>query len=247
MKKLVYIFLLATQIFWAQSGFEKGNAAYRKGNYPEAITSYESVLKTRKHSAELYYNLGNAYYKMNKVAPAIYNYEKALLLDPGDREIKNNLNFARKMAIDDIKETPRVGFNKMIQDVTSAFDYDSWAWISVGFAIIFLLLFVGYYFSNTTLSKRLFFFGMFVSVIMIAIGIVSAVFEKSYYREEKPAIVFAEVLPVKSEPKSDSPDAFVLHEGTKVYVLESLDEWRKIQLPDETEGWIEANGIKEVK
>ncbi len=247
MKKLVYIFLLSTQIFWAQNGFEKGNADYRKGNYADAVISYESVLKTKKHSAELYYNLGNAYYKMNKVAPAIYNYEKALLLNPGDKEIKNNLNFARKMAIDDIKETPRVGFNKMIQDVTSTFGYDSWAWISVSFTIAFLLLFVGYYFSHTTLLKRLFFFGMFLSVLMAVIGIISAVFEKSFYHEEKPAIVFSEVLPVKSEPKSDSPDAFLLHEGTKVYVLESLEEWRKIQLPDETEGWIEANGIKELK
>lgn len=247
MKKLVYIFLLATQVLWAQNGFDKGNAAYRKGDYHEAISQYESVLKTKKHSAELYFNLANSYYKTNKVAPAIYNYEKASLLDPGDREIENNLNFAKKMTIDDIKETPRVGFNKMIQDVTSSFGVDSWAWISVGFSFVFLLLFVGYYFSGTTLAKRLFFVSMFLSLLVIVVGVLSAVFEKSVYQEDRPAIVFAEVMPVKTEPKNDAPDAFVLHEGTKVYILETLDNWRRVQLPDETEGWVEENAIKEVK
>jgi len=247
MKKLLYLFLLATQVFWAQNDFEKGNALYRKGDYSQAVASYESILKTKKHSAELYYNLANSYYKLHKVAPAIYNYEKALLLNPNDKEIKNNLNFARKMAIDDIKETPRVGFNKMIQDVTSTFNYDSWAWLAIGFSFGFLLLFIGYYFSSTTLLKRIFFIGMFIALLVIIIGVLSAVFEKNVYQEDRPAIVFAEVLPVKTEPKSDSADAFILHEGTKVYVLETLEDWRKIQLPDETEGWVEMNGIKELK
>jgi len=247
MKKLLYLFLLATQVFWAQNDFEKGNALYRKGDYSQAVASYESILKTKKHSAELYYNLANSYYKLHKVAPAIYNYEKALLLNPNDKEIKNNLNFARKMAIDDIKETPRVGFNKMIQDVTSTFNYDSWAWLAIGFSFGFLLLFIGYYFSSTTLLKRIFFIGMFIALLVIIVGVLSAVFEKNVYQEDRPAIVFAEVLPVKTEPKSDSADAFILHEGTKVYVLETLEDWRKIQLPDETEGWVEMNGIKELK
>ena len=61
MKKLLYIFLFFTQVFWAQNAFEKGNDLYRKGNYSEAVSEYESVLKTKKHSAELYFNIGNCY------------------------------------------------------------------------------------------------------------------------------------------------------------------------------------------
>jgi tetratricopeptide (TPR) repeat protein len=247
MKNFLYIFLFFTQVFWAQNGFEKGNELYRKGNYSEAAASYESVLKTKKQSAELYFNLGNSYYKLNKVAPAVYNYEKALLLNPNDTEIKNNLKFARKMAIDDIQEIPKVGFRKMILDLTSTFQYDTWAWICVGFSLIFLLFFIGYYFSQTTLAKRLFFIGMFLALLIILMGAISAIFEKDAYLNDRPAIVFEEILPVKTEPKTDSQDAFLLHEGTKVNVLETLDNWKKIQLPDETEGWIQANAIKELK
>jgi len=247
MKKLCYILLLTTQFFWAQGDFQKGNELYRKGNYSEASTAYESVLKTKKHSAELYYNLGNSYYKLNKVAPAIYNFEKAQLLNPTDVDIKNNLKFAQKLQIDDFKEVPKVGFNKMIQDVTSTYSYNAWGWIAVGFSFIFLVFFLGYYFSQTTLLKRLFFVGMFVVLLGILISVLSAIFEKDAYTNDRPAIVFDEVLALKTEPKTDSQDALLLHEGTKVYVLETLDNWKKILLPDETQGWVEANAIKELK
>ena len=247
MKNLLYIFLFIFQISLAQTAFEKGNDLYQKENYQAAITSYESILKSGKHSADLYFNLGNCYYKLHKVAPAIYNYEKALLLNPNDAEIKTNIEFARKMAIDDIKVIPKVGFHKLIQDFTSNYHYDTWAWIAVSLAFVFLLFFIGYYFSQTTLLKRIFFLGMFALLIGIALSVSAGIYEKTQYENEKPAIVFAEIAMVKSEPKTTSPDAFVLHEGTKVYILESIANWKKIELTDETTGWIEESAIKEIK
>jgi tetratricopeptide (TPR) repeat protein len=247
MKNLLYIIVLTTQVFFAQNGFENGNALYQKGKYQEAITAYESVFRTKKQSAELYFNIGNCYYKLNKVAPAIYNYEKALLLNPTDAEIQNNLKFAQKLQIDDIKTVEKVGFNKLIQDFTNTFHYNTWGGIAVGLSIVFLLFFVGYYFSQITVSKRLFFLGMFFGMLLLIVSIAAAIFEKNQYNNDQPAIVFSEIVSVKSEPKNGATDAFVLHEGTKVYVIESLDNWDKIQLTDGTEGWIESSAIKRLK
>ena len=247
MKKIIFIFLLTTQFFFAQSGFDKGNYLYQKGRYEEAIKEYESVLVSQQHSAELYFNLGNCYYKLNKVAPAIYNYEKALVLNPNDAEIQNNLKFAQKMQIDEIKDIPTVGFSKMIHDFTSIFHYNTWAWISIGISTLFLVFFIGYYFSQITLSKRIFFFGMFVLVFLLLISVSAAISEKNHFENERPAIVFVEMTLVKSEPQKASNTVITLHEGTKVFVLEALDSWKKIQLTDGTEGWIEKTAIKEVK
>ena len=247
MKNLLYIIVLTTQVFFAQSGFENGNALYQNGKYQEAITAYESVFRTKKQSAELYFNIGNCYYKLNKVAPAIYNYEKALLLNPNDVEIQNNLKFAQKLQIDDIKTVEKVGFNKLIQDFTNTFHYNTWGGIAVGLSILFLLFFVGYYFSQITVSKRLFFFGMFFVMLLLLVSVSSAIFEKNQYNNDQPAIVFSEIVSVKSEPKNGATDAFVIHEGTKVYVIESLDNWDKIQLTDGNEGWIESSAIKRLK
>lgn len=247
MKNIIYLILFLGQIVLAQSNFEKANKSYQKGNYQEAIEQYQSILKAKKHSAELYFNLGNCYYKLNKVAPAIYNFEKALLLNPNDDEIQNNLKFAQKLQIDDIKEVPKVGFNKWVQDFVATNDYNTWAWIAVGLSTLFLLLFVGYYFSETSLLKRIFFIGMFLAFVAILLSVCSAIFEKQNYQNDKPAIVFEEIIPVKTEPKNDATDAFLLHEGTKVFIKDTLDNWRKIEILDGKSGWINANTIKELK
>jgi Tetratricopeptide repeat len=247
MKNLILILLFISQAIWAQTAFNKGNTLYQKGNYQEAITAYESILKSNKQSAELYFNLGNCYYKLNKVAPAIYNFEKALLINPTDSEIQNNLAFAQKMTIDEITEVPKVGFSRIIQDFTSSFHYDTWAWIVVVLAIGFLGCFLGYYFSNTTTLKRIFFTLMTFILLFVIISLIAAFLQKSHTVNEKPAIVFTEKATVKSEPKSTSQEAFILHAGTKVYVLESLNNYKKIQLLDLKEGWIEKSAIKELK
>lgn len=247
MKNIFYILLLTTQVFFAQNGFEMGNDLYKAGKYEQAIDAYGSVLKTNQHSSELYFNLGNCYYKLNKVAPAIYSYEKALVLSPNDRVVENNLRFAQKRTIDEVKVVPKVGFAKLLRDFTAIYHYNTWAWIAVGLAISFLLAFLGYYFSETTVVKRVSFFVMFALVVFIFIVVAAAIFEKSHYDNEKPAIVFAEIAEVRSEPQKGSPVIFVLHEGTKVYVEEKVDSWKKVQLTDGTEGWIENSAIKEVK
>jgi tetratricopeptide (TPR) repeat protein len=247
MKNIFYILLLTTQVFFAQSGFEKGNDLYQKGKYDLAVKAYESVLKENKESAELYFNLGNCYYKLQQTAPAIYNYEKALVLDPSNKNVLNNIKFAQKHTIDEIKVVPKVGFGKLIRDFTGIYSFDNWAWIAIGFSTLFLLFFLGYYLSQTVVVKRIFFLGMFVIILLILISISAAFFEKSHFDNEKPAIVFAPSAEVRSEPQNASASIFTLHEGTKVYVGETLENWKKIQLTDGTEGWIDSMAIKEVK
>ena len=91
--------------------FKKANTLYNNGKYLEAIDNYMSILETNTHSAELYFNLGNAHYKLNNIATSIYYYEKALQLKPNDKDIINNIAFARNMTIDAIDTVPEVGFS----------------------------------------------------------------------------------------------------------------------------------------
>ena len=242
---LIFLFYFSCNSFC--NDLKDAEKAYDSKNFKISIHHYQKLINEGYKSYQLYFNLGNCYYKLHKVAPAIYNYEKALLLSPNDTEIKTNLEFARKMAVDDIKVIPRVGFSKLIQDFTAKYYYDTWAWIAVAFAFLFLLFFVGYYFSHSTVFKRVFFFGMFFWLLGIGLSTASGFYEKGRMDNERPAIVFAETASVKSEPKISATDAFVLHEGTKVYILESIANWKKVELTDETTGWIEESAIKKIK
>jgi tetratricopeptide (TPR) repeat protein len=246
MKKLLF-FILLSQFIFAQSGFENGNVLYKQGNYEEAISAYKTVFRSKKESSELYFNLGNCYYKLNKVAPTIYNFEKAILLNPENEQAKNNLELAQKMRFDDIKEIPKIGFAKIFQTITSKFHYDTWAWISIGLGVLVLLLFIGFYFIEKSILKRILFSLMLVVFFVMLLSILAAYFEKNQIQKENPAIIFAEETTLKIQPKSESKSLKTLHEGTKVFIETSKNNFKKVQLTDGTNGWIESETLKTLK
>ena len=231
----------------AQNHFEKGNELYQNEQYAAAVKSYEAELARGVHSAGLYFNLANAYYKMDEVAPAVFYYEKALLLAPNDRDIRVNLGYAHNMMIDEVKELPRAGFGKLLHDITGMFHHDTWGWIAVGLSIAVLGFFAGYYFLPVALHKRILFFAMLTMLMLTLLAAVSGLYEKERLASERPAIIFEEITTIKGEPRPAAPDVITLHEGTKVYVLEQLGEWKKVLLPDGNDGWIRASAIREIK
>jgi len=239
-------FLLPVFVF-GQPLFDKANQLYTQENYAEAAKVYEEILSADQHSVELYFNLGNSYYKLNKIAPAIYNYEKALLIEPNNKDVKNNLKFAQNMTIDEIVETPKVGLSEWIQDFTSVYHYNVWAKIAIGFSFLVLLAFIGYYFIHRITLKRAF-FGLAILFIMgSALSIMIAIFEKNQNENYNPAIVFSESVAITGEPKTGSKTVMLVHEGTKVLLIETLDEYYKVELLNGTEGWLLKSSVKALK
>ena len=224
--------------------FEEANALYNDNKYAEAIDKYESILDTEAHSAELYFNLGNANYKLNNIAPSIYYYEKALQLNPNDKVIKNNMAYAQNMTIDAIDSVPEVGFSRIINNVVNTFQTDTWAKFAIGGVLIFVLLFLMYHFSYSTSRKRIAFVVSLVSLLVACISVALAFQKENLDKKNNPAIVFAQESRVKVDPNQTSEEVFRLHEGTKVQVLETYEDWNKIQLSDDSMGWIPSKDIK---
>lgn len=248
LKYIFYIITLGFSLNLVAQGnnalFEQGNTLYNDGKYAEAIEKYEAILDTKNHSAELYYNLANAHYKLNNVAPSIYYFEKALQLSPEDTEIKNNIAFARNMTIDAIDTVPEVGFSRFIKNAINWLSFDNWSKLAVASVFGFVILFLAYYFAYTSNRKRMAFIGSIIMLIM-ALGSVTMAFQKySLENLDNPAIVFSQESIVKTEPNLRSEEAFRLHEGTKVQVLEEVKSWSKIKIADGTTGWIANTDIK---
>lgn len=255
MKNLVYIFTLLFQISFGQTAdesaqkvFEIANEMYKKGDYENAIQKYEFIEKgLKQESSDLYFNLGNAYYKLNKVAPSIYYYEKALLLEPNNKAMKTNLAFAQKRTIDNIKVIEELGFTKFIKKATSIFSINTWTWLSITFSILTLFSFVLFLYKEDPNFKRISFVAIFIALFLVMVSFLSANFLTNYKTKDRPAIVFEDTVDVKAEPSEDADKAFTLHEGTKVYVKETLDNYKRIQLTDKTEGWVLSNAIMEIR
>lgn len=224
--------------------FEKGNALYNDGKFAEAIDTYQVILDSGQHSAELYFNIANAHYKLNNVAPSIYYYEKALQLSPNDAEIKNNLVFAQQMTIDAIDVVPEVGFSRIHKNIVNSFSFDTWSKLAIAGMVLFVVCFIMYYFAENTAKKRLFFMSFFVCLFLGLITLFLAFQKYDLDKNDKPAIVFSQETSVKSDPNATSAEAFTLHEGTKVQILETFDDWSKIELSDDKTGWMKTADLK---
>ncbi|WP_348772836.1 SH3 domain-containing protein [Aquimarina sp. MMG016] len=249
MKKILQIFiLLIASIGFAQQDvtFDKANKLYNQDKYQEAIDAYKSILDAGQESASLYYNLGNANYKLSNIGPSIYYYEKALELSPGDEDVKNNLAFAQNATIDAIDVIPEGFISRTINGFTNMLSFDGWAWISVICMLLFVILFILYYTAQISSRKRLFFIS---SWLILAVGLMGIVFGFRQYdliQNNQYAIIFAQETIIKSEPNLRSEEVFELHEGTKVQVTETVNDWKKIKLADGKIGWIPAADLKEL-
>ena len=240
----IFSWVLSAQ---GESLFEAATEDYNAGNYEAAAKKYLDILDGGSHSVAVYYNLGNCYYKLNKIAPSIYYYEKALMLSPNDEEVKSNLAFARNMTLDDIEALPETGIGRFMNQITSLMGFDQWSRTAVILMFFFVGFYIAYYYLRYASHKRLAFTASMVFLLLTAISVFMAYLQYSKYLSEQPAIVFAEEAIVKSEPNDRSTQSFVLHEGTKVQVIEALNEWDKIQLADGSTGWIQKKDVKLLK
>lgn len=227
--------------------FTQATDAYNDGDYEKAIEFYNSILENGQHSAALYFNLGNSHYKLNEIASSIYFYEKALLLRPKDPEILNNLGYAQNMTLDAIETMPETGLSKIYKMVTNKLSFDQWAYVGIGFIFLFVILYILFYYFQYSSRKRWAFIGSIASLFIAIITIVFAFVQYNDFNQDQPAIVFADEIGIKAEPNAQSNEVFVLHAGTKVNVLDGLNAWKKIRIPDGKTGWISSSDIKLLK
>lgn len=226
--------------------FSAANKFYQQENYEKALEQYQQIERQQLESAELYFNMANIYYRTNQVAPSVYYYEKALQLSPNDQDIKFNLEFANAMVIDNIEPLPKSLGQKFIDVIVLRFTYETWAKICVTLAFVFAILFLLYHFSYSTVKKRIYFVTSILTVILVTTFLFFTYRNKHYVDNNIQAIIFSSQADVKSAPTGSSDVYFELHEGTKVLVLETLDNWKKIRIADGKIGWINAADLKEL-
>jgi len=250
MKHLLSIFVMLIAFLGNaqnEAVFNRATDAYNNGDYQKAIDYYSDILDNGEHSAELYFNLGNAFYKLNEIAPSIYNYEKALLLAPNDEEIQNNLSYAQNMTLDAIEIMPETSLSKIYKAITGIMTFDQWSYTAVIFMFLFVLLYIAFYYFKYATSKRIAFIGSIVSLFISVMVVVFAFVQYNDFIADQPAIVYESEVQIKAEPNKRSEAIFVLHEGTKVNVLDELNEWKKIKIVDGKTGWVTAKSIKLLK
>ena len=252
MKKIIIainiIWMFSPSILSAQinleSIFSEANELYNRANYIEAINNYKEIIKNDFHSAELYYNLGNAYYRLDSIASSVYYYEKALQLNPNDREIIDNLALVNKTLVDEIDPITTPLIESILKSLSNIFYFETWGYISIFFSFLIVALFLSYYFANSSRVKRLTFVLLCISSIFMLVSLINGNKGYNNYINNEYAVIYSYETDLKTEPNYRSETLFMLHEGTKIQVLENYNNWIKIRLVNGQVGYIQLIDVK---
>jgi tetratricopeptide (TPR) repeat protein len=236
----------ATSIQDPNIDFNKANELYTETKYNEAIEIYEQLIKDDMLSTDIYFNLGNAYYKTNNIPSAILNYEKALKLQPDNEDAIFNLKLANVKTIDKIEAGPDLFIASTWNTLVTSKTADNWAFYTIALLFLALILFVSYLISHQLLIKKSGFYGGLFFMLLGLFCWLMAAQNTTYHERSAEAIIFTETVTIKSEPNTTSEKLFTLHEGTKVKVIESTNDWTKIKLPNGNEGWLKVSDIRSI-
>lgn len=230
----------------ASTLFSKGNTLYAKGQYKEALVAYQQLVSQGYQSAAVYFNMGNASYKNDDIASAVLYYEKAHKLAPGDDDINYNLKYVNFKTVDKIDEVPEFFVTRWWHNFIQAFSTGALAAWSIIFVLLGSVFLILYFFAGTAGLKRASFYSAILLFFIGVIAVFMANRQLSYYEDHPGAIVFSPSVNVKSSPTDQANTLFVIHDGTKVNVLDNSNGWTKIGLANGNVGWIKQGDIKEI-
>ena len=232
---------------YVDSLWDAANLAYVEGRWADAISDYQMISSMGLESASLYCNTGDAFFKDGNVPMAILYYERALKLDPSYDDARYNLDLLNSTIQDRIDPVPEFVLKAWAREICYIMDSNAW---TVCFFVLFALtlaMVLLFLLAPTVGGRRTGFFTGIVLLLLAVFSLCFSVWQKNDYMKAEGAIVMRPVTSVKSSPSAEaSKDLFILHEGTKVKIIDQVGSWNNIELADGRQGWIPSGDIETI-
>ena len=232
---------------YVDSLWDAANLAYVEGRWADAISDYQMISSMGLESASLYCNTGDAFFKDGNVPMAILYYERALKLDPSYDDARYNLDLLNSTIQDRIDPVPEFVLKAWARKICYIMDSNAW---TVCFFVLFaptLAMALLFLLAPTVGGRRTGFFTGIVLLLLAVFSLCFSVWQKNDYMKAEGAIVMRPVTSVKSSPSAEaSKDLFILHEGTKVKIIDQVGSWNNIELADGRQGWIPSGDIETI-
>ena len=224
--------------------FEQGNQLYQAEDYVAAVEAYEAILAGGFESHDLHYNLGNAYFKVGDLGRSILSWERALKLEPGDEDAVANLALAAQLTVDEVEPLPRFWLLSVATWWVDLLPRSALillvgaGWLSLAGGLTARIL---------TLSDARRRLGAWMVItgagLVVVLGTNLLVRELGIGHPER-GVILVESVPVRSAPAGDDNlTLFEVHEGTRVRIDQSTDQWAEIVLDDGKVGWVRVDAL----
>ena len=217
------------------AGFDAANKLYEEAKYPEAAAAYQKLIQTGQVSEAVYYNLGNALFKAGQIGRAISSYHQAAGLEPRDPDLRANLQFAREQTQGPTLSPGRWqrALNLLtLNEWTVAAALSVWLWVT-------LFSFVQW---RPALRKAM--RNALVGLAVVVAGLCASL-AAAFYQDRlvRTAIVVAHNAVVRHGPLPEASEAFLVHDGAELDVLDEKDDWLQVSVDQRRIGWLRKDDV----
>ncbi len=245
-EQIYTLFRQGENFFRQADALAAGNPREAKTLYLQALLRFEKIVNAGGiRNGRLFYDMGNAYFRRGELGKAILYYKRAEKLIPTDSHLRQNLEYARSLRRDKIKEKTKSRF-------PGTFFFRSYVLNLKTKFILFIIFFDTFWIlalmtlrlkRNLPLKVGIYGTGILAAALLLSFSLSSFLGEK--YKEG--VIISAQVLARKGDGESYRPSfREPLHQGTEFILLEKRVGWWHIQLPDGREGWIPGRDAESV-
>lgn len=222
----------------------EANQLYEAGECVEAAARYEALVDAGAHNGHLYYNMGNAYFKMGDLGRAVLNFRRAQSLLPRDDDVAANLRLARAQTVDPFATLNEGPPARLVDDITSYATADEIAIV----ALILWVLTCGLFVSAILWQQRrraLLYASLGIAALLV-IGILLEGLKLLEDKRASPAVVVASETAFRSGPGDDYLVEFTLQAGMEARIIERRNDWVRIALPGDLQGWLASDTLIEL-
>lgn len=220
----------------ATARFLEATNLYESGQYQKATEGFESLLGFGYESGDIYYNLGNAKLRSGKLGEAIAAYLQAKRHLPRDGDLAANLKFARQSAKDDLPEWKTTIFETLF------FWHRGLSPQELGAALLVLngIFWLSWLLRLYRQKEWLMWLQRTSLLAVLALGVSFGM--RSLAPDQRAVVLPAEVS-IRASTQEKSTVLFKLHEGAELNVIDQEQDWVRVGLPDNKQGWVAARHV----
>jgi hypothetical protein len=218
-----------------KSLFQQGNEAYSRGDYEQAISSYEQITEHAGYAPPVLFNLANSYAQSRKIGKAVLSYERGLRLTPSDLDISGNLELVRKES-GLFPMTPSAGerFFRLLNQ-------NQWSG-AILFALVLCPLFL-FAAMRFRLSRQLTISVSLTCFLLLCLSTAGAWFHYQFFN---PSVVVTPDARLFISPFITSKSIGTIQEGRLVYPEKTHGNFTYVTDETDRKGWIPNGSLEAV-
>jgi tetratricopeptide (TPR) repeat protein len=216
--------------------FSHANQLYAEGKYSEAGKAYEAIVKSGAVSPNLLFNYGDAEFKSGNLGRSIAAYRRAALLSPRDAEVRANLDFARNQV------QGATGRENLWQGWLGSLSLNEWTVLAmIAFWLTFILFAAVQWrpaWRNALRTPAR--VTALAAVVLCAFTVAAAT---AHFSNSVAVVVLPDAV-TRSGPFDDAQNAFAVHDGAELSVLDQRNGWVQVSDGSGRTGWMKSSQIE---